>query len=161
MRTCVFAGTFDPFTKGHEFIVKKCLDIFDRVIIAVGVNVDKKPTFNTRQRVNAIKSVYADQKRVKVYSFSGMLTDFMKEKGVTVTVRGLRNAEDYKYESNMANYNADMYPEITTLYIPTPANLSYISSSAMRNILGLNGDIKEYIPEKAYEYLADIIKAKK
>ena len=101
MRTCVFAGTFDPFTKGHEFIVEKCLDIFDRVIIAVGVNVDKKPMFSTRHRVNAIKSVYAGEKKVKVFSFSGMLTDFMKEKGVTVTVRGLRNADDYKYETTM------------------------------------------------------------
>ena len=96
MKTCVFAGTFDPFTNGHEFIVNKCLDIFDRVIIAVGVNVDKKPMFTTRQRVNAIKSVFADNKKVKVYSFSGMLVDFMKNKGVTVTVRGLRNADDYK-----------------------------------------------------------------
>ena len=158
MKTCVFAGTFDPFTNGHEFIVNKCLDIFDRVIIAVGVNVDKKPMFTTRQRVNAIKSVFADNKKVKVYSFSGMLVDFMKNKGVTVTVRGLRNADDYKYETTMADYNADLYPEITTLYIPTPANLSYVSSSAMRNILGLKGDIKEYIPEKAYEYLKDYIK---
>ncbi|MBO7344472.1 MAG: pantetheine-phosphate adenylyltransferase [Clostridia bacterium] len=158
MKTCVFAGTFDPFTNGHEFIVNKCLDIFDRVIIAVGVNVDKKPMFTTRQRVNAIKSVFADNKKVKVYSFSGMLVDFMKNKGVTVTVRGLRNADDYKYETTMADYNADLYPEITTLYIPTPANLSYVSSSAMRNILGLKGDIKGYIPEKAYEYLKDYIK---
>ena len=158
MKTCVFAGTFDPFTNGHEFIVNKCLDIFDRVIIAVGVNVDKKPMFSTRQRVNAIKSVFADNKKVKVYSFSGMLVDFMKSKGVTVTVRGLRNAEDYKYETTMADYNADLYPEITTLYIPTPANLSYVSSSAMRNILGLKGDIKAYVPEKAYDYLKDYIK---
>ncbi len=158
MKTCVFAGTFDPFTKGHEFVVKKCLDIFDRVIIAVGVNVDKKPLFSARNRVNAIKSVYAGDRKVKVFSFSGMLTDFMKEKGITVTVRGLRNADDYKYETTMADYNADMYPEITTLYIPTPASLSYISSSAMRNIIKNNGDIVDYIPEKAYEYLKDKIK---
>ena len=153
MKTCVFAGTFDPFTKGHEFVVKKCLDIFDRVIIAVGVNVDKKPMFSARHRVNAIKSVYADNKRVKVYSFSGMLTDFMKEKGVTVTVRGLRNADDYKYETTMERFNRDMYGEMTTLYIPTPKELVHVSSSAIRNILKLGGDASEYLPKAVCEYI--------
>ncbi len=160
MKTCVFAGTFDPFTKGHEYIVNKCLDIFDKVIIAVGVNVNKAPYFSLEQRMTAINKIYDTDDRIEVCSFSGMLVDFMKEKGITVTVRGIRNADDYKYETQMANYNYDMYKEVTTLYIPTPNCLEHVSSSAMRNILGLKGDIKPYIPLACYEYLDKIIKEK-
>ena len=79
MKTCVFAGSFDPFTNGHDYVVQKCLEMFDKVVIAVGVNVDKKPMFTDLERVEIIKNVYADEKRVEITSFSGMLTDFMKE----------------------------------------------------------------------------------
>ena len=79
MRTCVFAGTFDPFTSGHEYVVDKCLEIFDKVIIAVGVNVDKKPFFSIDERLEIIKSVYADNDRIEVASYTGMLVDFMKK----------------------------------------------------------------------------------
>ncbi len=159
MKVCVFAGTFDPFTKGHEYVTNKCLEIFDKVIIAVGVNVDKTPYFTLQERIDAIKLIYDDE-RVLVRSFSGMLVDFMKEEGVAVTVRGIRNLDDYKYETTMANYNKDMYPEVTTLYIPTPNELEHISSSAMRNIIWLKGDIKNYIPEKSYAFIKDIIDKK-
>lgn len=137
MKTCVFAGTFDPFTNGHAYVVEKCLEMFDKVIIAVGVNVDKTPLFNEEQRVNAIKKIYSDESRVEVLTYDGMLADFMKQKGVKVTVRGIRNQDDYKYETTMAHYNQDMYPEIITVYIPTPVELTYVSSSAIRNILEL------------------------
>ena len=126
MRTCVFAGTFDPFTNGHAYIVDKCLETFDKVIVAVGVNVDKKPYFTDDERVQAIKEVYADNERVSVKKYDGMLVDFMKKEGVKVTVRGLRNEDDYKYETTMARYNEDMYPEIITVYIPAPANLTSV-----------------------------------
>lgn len=161
MKTCVFAGTFDPFTNGHEFVVNKCLDMFDKVVVAVGVNVDKTPYFTLEQRMTAIKKLYEGDDRVEVCSFSGMLVDFMKEKGITVTVRGIRNVDDYKYETTMANYNYDMYPQVSTIYIPTPNSLEHVSSSAMRNILGLKGDIKPYIPNACYEYFNEIIKEEK
>ena len=110
MKTCVFAGTFDPFTNGHEYIVNKCLEMFDKVIVAIGVNVDKTPLFTEQERINAIRKVYQDNARVEVLTYSGMLVDFMKEKGVKITVRGFRNQDDYKYETTMAHYNQDMYP---------------------------------------------------
>lgn len=160
MKTCVFAGTFDPFTKGHEYIVNKCLELFDKVYIALGENDGKTPFFSLDERMDIIKLLYKDNDKVCVCSFSGMLVDFMKENDIFVTVRGIRNLDDYKYETTMANYNFDMYPEITTLYIPTPNVLEHVSSSAMRTIIGLKGDIKQYIPDKIYKHLDKIIKEK-
>lgn len=160
MKTCVFAGTFDPFTKGHEYVANKCLEMFDKVIIVLGENVDKKPFFTLTERIDAIKKIYGDNQRVEVCTFSGMLVDFMKEREVTITVRGIRNIDDYKYETTMANYNLDMYPEITTVYLPTPNELEHVSSSAMRNIIGLKGDIGKYIPEKSLAFIKGIIDKK-
>ncbi len=160
MRTCVFAGTFDPFTNGHAYIVDKCLETFDKVIVAVGVNVDKKPYFTDDERAQAIKEVYADNERVSVKKYDGMLVDFMKKEGVKVTVRGLRNEDDYKYETTMARYNEDMYPEVVTVYIPAPANLTYVSSTAIKNLIDLNSSFDKYVPVKAAEYLKSVIKNK-
>lgn len=160
MKTCVFAGTFDPFTKGHAFVVEKCLELFDKVVIAVGVNVDKKPLFTTDERVDIINAVYQDNDKIEVAVFEGMLVDFMKEKGIKFTVRGLRDVDDYKYETTMARYNEDMYGEVTTLFIPTPISLSYVSSSAMRNIINLGAEFNEYVPEKAIAKIKELIKNK-
>lgn len=160
MKTCVFAGTFDPFSKGHEYIVDKCLETFDKVVIAIGVNVDKTPMFSLDERIEIIKSIYDDE-RVEVASFTGMLTAFMKEKGIKFNVRGIRNEDDYKYENTMAKYNADMYPEMISVFIPTPNDLVYVSSTAIRNILDLHANAEKYLPEKAVETLDKIIKAKK
>lgn len=159
MKTCVFAGTFDPFSKGHEYVVEKCLEIFDKVVIAIGVNVDKTPTFSLEERERIIKSVYNDE-RVEVASFDGMLTEFMKERGIKFNVRGIRNEDDYKYENTMAKYNSDMYPEIVSVFIPTPNRLSYVSSSAIRNVLKLNSDATKYLPEAAVNVVNEIVKAK-
>ncbi len=153
MKACVFAGTFDPFTKGHEYVVNKCLETFDKVIIAVGVNVDKTPLFCQEERVEIINSVFGGNDRVQVVTYTGMLVDFMKENGVKVTVRGIRNEQDYKYETTMAHYNKDMYDDCITMFIPTPTNLTYVSSSAIRNILSLKGDITPYVPQKAVEII--------
>ncbi len=149
MKTCVFAGTFDPFTTGHEYVVDKCLEIFDKVIIAVGINRAKTPFFTTEERVDGIKSVYEGNERVEVDVFSGLLVDFMKTKGAIFNVRGIRNEKDYLYETEMASYNQDFYPEITTVYIPTPKNLAFVSSSAVRQLLEHGASIDGYLPKKA------------
>lgn len=160
MKTCVFAGTFDPFSKGHEYVVDKCLETFDKAVIAIGVNVEKTPMFTLNERMEIIKSIYDDE-RVEVTSFSGMLTTFMKEKNIKFNVRGIRNEDDYKYENTMAKYNADMYPEMVSLFIPTPNELVYVSSTAIRNILELEANAEKYLPQKAIETVEKIIKAKK
>jgi len=160
MKTCVFAGTFDPITKGHTFVIDKCLELFDKVVVAIGVNVDKKPLFTLEERFSLILAEYGTNEKVKVTSFSGMLTDFMKENDITVTVRGLRNQDDYKYETVMAQYNRDLYPQITTIYIPTPNELLHVSSSGVRNIIELSADYQPYLTEKVAKRAKEILKNK-
>lgn len=153
MKVCVFAGTFDPITKGHAFVVNKCLEMFDKVVIAIGVNTDKSPMFSLEDRKKMISLAFNGEKRVEISTFTGMLTDFMKENQIKVNVRGIRDIDDYKYETTMERYNRDMYPEMTTIYIPTPKELVHISSSAMRNILALKGDASEYLPNGVWEFI--------
>lgn len=155
MKICVFAGTFDPFTKGHAFVVEKCLETFDKVVIAIGVNTDKTPMFSLDDRKQMISLAFKGEKRVEIATFTGMLVDFMKKNDIKVNVRGIRDMDDYKYETTMERYNRDMYPEMTTIYIPTPKELVHISSSAMRNILELKGDASEYLPEGIFEFIKE------
>lgn len=159
MKTCVFAGSFDPFTTGHEYVVSKCLEIFDKVVVAVGKNADKKPLLDQNERLELIKVIYAQNPNVEVAVFDGMLVDFMKERGIKFTVRGIRNVEDYNYETTMAQYNKDLCPEITTVYIPTPASVAHVSSSAIRTIVKSNGDYCLYVPELGRKYLEQVLKA--
>ena len=153
MKVCVFAGTFDPFTKGHAFVVDKCLETFDKVVVAIGVNTEKNPMFSLDDRKQMISLAYKGEKRVEIKTFTGMLVDFMKENDIKVNVRRIRDIDDYKSETTMERYNRDMYPEMTTIYIPTPKELVHISSSAMRNILELKGDASEYLPKGVLEFI--------
>ena len=155
MKVCVFAGTFDPFTKGHAFVVEKCLETFDKVFIAIGVNTDKNPMFSLDDRKQMISLAFKGEKRVEIATFTGMLVDFMKENDIKVNVRGIRDIDDYKYETTMERYNRDMYPEMTTIYIPTPKELVHISSTAMRNILELKGDASEYLQENVWKFIRE------
>ncbi len=153
MKTCVFAGTFDPITIGHTFVIEKCLEIFDKVIIALGVNQDKSPMFALETRKKMINLAVGNNGKVEITSFEGMLVDFMKKNGIKVNVRGIRDIDDYKYETTMERFNRDMYGEMTTLYIPTPKELVHVSSSAIRNILELGSDASEYLPKAVCEYI--------
>ncbi len=158
---CVFAGTFDPLTVGHTYVINKCLECFDRVVVAVGVNSDKSPLFSLSERMDMIKKAFCGEQRVEVKSFDGMLVDFMKRENITVNVRGVRNNDDYKYEANMASFNEDMYPEITTVFIPTPLSLSHVSSSAVRSIISYGADIDKYVPQSVVDlYITKKLKNK-
>lgn len=153
MKKCVFAGTFDPLTNGHAFVIEKCLELFDQVVVALGVNVDKKPMFSLADRKNMIENTFKGVKNVSVQTFSGMLVDFMKENDIEFNVRGIRDADDYKYELTMERYNRDMFEQMTTIFIPTPKDLVQVSSSAMRSIIDLKGSIAEYVPKAVFEYI--------
>ncbi len=160
MKVCVFAGTFDPITKGHEFVIEKCLEMFDKVVVALGVNQDKTPMFSLEQRKQMISLAFSGEKRVEVKEFSGMLTDFMRENGIKINVRGIRNQDDYKYETTMERFNRDMYSDMITLYIPTPNDLVYVSSTAIRNILTMGADASGYLPQAVCDYIKTIQKDK-
>ena len=153
MKVCVFAGTFDPITIGHTFVIEKCLEIFDKVVIALGVNQEKTPMFDIQARKKMIELAVSNSDRVEITSFEGMLVDFMKKNNIKVNVRGIRNQDVYKYETTMERFNRDMYKDMTTLYIPTPKELVHISSSAIRNILNLGADASEYLPKAVCEFI--------
>lgn len=161
MKTCVFAGTFDPFTTGHEYVVEKSLQLFDKVVIAVGVNNEKSPLFSIEERLRILNTVYADNDRVKVKEFSGLLVEFMQKNGYTIYVRGVRNAEDYKYENTMHKFNLDFYKDLITVYIPTPNQLEHVSSSAVKSIINMKAGFERYLPEKSIKVINDILNSKK
>ena len=153
MKVCVFAGTFDPLTNGHKFVIDSCLKMFDKVVVAIGVNVDKSPMFSLDKRKQMILDTFNADKRVEVKEFSGMLTDFMKNNGITINVRGIRDMDDYKYETTMERYNRDMLDDLITIYIPTPKDLVQVSSKAIRNIIQLKGDCSKYLPSQVNEFI--------
>ena len=154
MKVCVFAGTFDPITIGHTFVIEKCLEMFDKVVVALGINQDKTPMFDLESRKKMIALAVGNDNRVEIASFDGMLVDFMKKNNIKVNVRGIRDIDDYKYETTMERFNRDMYNDMTTIYIPTPKELVHISSSAIRNILNLNSDASEYLPKAVCEFIS-------
>ena len=157
MKTCVFAGTFDPITNGHVYVINKCLESFDKVVIAVGENHDKSPVFNLGERIEMMKEVFSNNQMVEVKEFNGMLVEFMKEQNIKINVRGIRDEVDYKYETKMARYNLDMYPELITVFIPTPADLVHVSSSGVRTIMSYKTkEVDKYVPK----VVAEKIKAK-
>ncbi len=161
MKTCVFAGTFDPFTTGHEYVVEKSLQLFDKVIIAVGVNNEKTPLFSLQERVKILKEIYNGDERVEIKEFSGLLVNFMKENGLNIYVRGVRNEEDYKYENTMHKFNIDFYKDLITVYIPTPNELEHVSSTSVKSIINMNAEFEKYVPKNSVNIIYQILKSKK
>ena len=147
MRECVFAGTFDPFTKGHEEVVTKCLKMFDKVIVAILDNHDKTPMFTAEERASFIEKLYKDNKSVEIKTSHGLLVDFMRENKILVNVRGIRNAEDFKYENDMVYFNQEMYPELITVYLPSSPEKTHVSSTAIRSLIRAKADISKYLPQ--------------
>lgn len=161
MRECVFAGTFDPFTIGHKDVVEKCLKMFDRVHIAVLNNHDKTPLFDGETRVGFIGKIFSGDERVVVEHSDGLLVDFMREKNIFVNVRGIRNAEDFKYETNMFYYNQEMFPELITVYLPSSLNKTHISSTSIRMLINAGADITPYVPEEIVEDIKEALRSLK
>ena len=160
MKTCVFAGTFDPFTVGHLDVVEKCCKIFDKVVIAIGVNAEKKPFFTLDERILVLKEIFAKNPQVEITHFSGLLVDFMKKNGYTVYVRGVRNQDDYKYETLTCCYNEDFYPELITVFIPTPKKFEHVSSTSVREVIEMGADYSRYLPEKSRELVKELVAKK-
>lgn len=160
MKTCVFAGTFDPFTVGHLDVVEKCKKIFDKVIVAIGVNDEKKPYFSTDERARVLEKIFEGDDKVEIERFNGLLVDFMKKKGLSVYIRGVRNADDYKYETLTNCYNEDFYPELVTLYIPTPKKYEHVSSTSVREVMRIGADWTKYIPQSAVPLTKELLAKK-
>ena len=146
-RIALFAGSFDPFTRGHEVVVEEALRLFDEVVIGVGENVSKRSLLSVEQRCRLIDDLYRDNDAVKVASYSTLTGDFAREVGATVLVRGVRNTIDFEFERSIEATNRQLFPDLTTVLLPTPADYMHISSSMVRELLAFGRDVSDYMPQ--------------
>lgn len=152
MKTAIFAGSFDPITKGHEDIVLQAMPLFDEIIIAIGVNIDKKYAFPLEKRIKWIENTFAEYPKVKVVSYQGLTVEFCKKMNANFIIRGLRNTTDFEYESVIAEANKKLNPEVETIFFLSNPNLRCVSSSVVRDIIKNGGDLTAFIPEKSGFY---------
>ena len=153
MKKCVFAGTFDPFTVGHEDTVRKCLALFDEVVVAVAENKQKRCMFSAQARVEMIRAVFADEPRVRVMRWEGVIADLLKREGTPFYVRGIRNTVDFEYENADFYAIRDLDPSLITLYIPAEQKHLHVSSTLVKNCIAFEKPYREYVPAAVYEYL--------
>ena len=146
-KIALFAGSFDPFTRGHEAVVEEALRLFDEVVIGVGENVSKCSLLSMEQRCRLIADVYKENNRVRVASYSTLTGDFACQVGATVLVRGVRNTVDFEMERTIEATNRELYPELTTVLLVTPAEYMHISSSMVRELLAFGRKVEEYLPQ--------------
>jgi pantetheine-phosphate adenylyltransferase len=147
-KIALFAGSFDPFTRGHEAVVEEALRLFDEVVVAVGENVSKRSLLSVEQRCQLIADLYKDNARVRVASYSTLTGDFARKVGATVLVRGVRNTVDFEMERTMEATNRDLFPELTTVLLITPAEYHHISSSMVRELMAFGRSVDDYLPQK-------------
>lgn len=140
----VFPGSFDPFTKGHEAVIRKAASLFDKIIIAVGVNSSKNYQFSLEKRIEHINDIFQGDEKVEVQSFQKLTVDFCKEIGANHIVRGLRNSNDFEYEQAIAHMNFDL-AGIDTVFFLTELKYNAISSSIVREIYKNDGDIEQFV----------------
>ena len=146
MRKAIFPGSFDPITLGHEDIIKRSIPLFDEIIIAIGVNAEKKYMFSLEDRKRFIEEAFKDEPKVKVITYSGLTIDLCKKEKADFILRGLRNPADFEFEKAIAHTNRVM-SKIETVFLLTAARTSFISSSIVRDVLRNGGDISQLVPE--------------
>jgi pantetheine-phosphate adenylyltransferase len=143
-RIAVYPGSFDPVTKGHEDLIHRSLEFVDQLIVAVAVNASKQPLFSVDERVAMLKQAVTD-KRVEVQSFEGLLAEFSKQVGARVIIRGLRAVSDFEYEFQMALMNRNLAPGIETVFLVPAFDLTYLSSSLVREVARFGGDVSQLV----------------
>ncbi len=153
MRTFVYPGSFDPVTNGHLDIINRAAKICDKLIVLVSVNVNKAHCFTMEERMELLRLAVGEQDNIEITSFSGLLVDFMKERGATTIIKGLRAVMDFEYEMQMALLNRHMDNDIDTLFMMTGIDYSYLSSSIIRELARYGGKIDDFVPPQ----IADII----
>ncbi|MFO7818145.1 MAG: pantetheine-phosphate adenylyltransferase [Thermodesulfobacteriota bacterium] len=149
----IYPGTFDPLTNGHVSLIRRGLDVFGQVIVAVAYHSPKDPLFTLEQRVQMAREVFSEDKRVYVEPFSGLLIDYAREKNASAILRGLRAVSDFEYEFQMALMNRRLEREIQTVFMMTDYKWLYISSTIIKDVAKLGGDINGLVPENVEKQL--------
>jgi pantetheine-phosphate adenylyltransferase len=145
-RVAIFPGSFDPFTIGHESIVKRALPLFDKIVIMIGYNSNKRSFFPVEKRESWIREVFKDEPRVEVLSHEGLTVDFCKKVNASYILRGLRTSADFEYERAIAQINKKMYPQIESVFLLTMPEHTPINSTIVRDIILHGGDASMFLP---------------
>ena len=143
--TVVYPGTFDPITNGHTDLVRRAARLFDRVIVAVAANPTKRPQFSVEERVSMAEQALVDLPSVEVVGFDGLLADFVRQRQAQVILRGLRAVSDFEYEFQLAGMNRRLAPELETLFLTPAEEFAFVSSSLVREIAALGGDVSHFV----------------
>ena len=146
MKRAIFPGSFDPITLGHYDIIERGVKLFDELVIAIGVNADKKYMFSLEERVRFIEEAFQHEPKIKVVTYKGLTVDFAKKIDADFILRGLRNPADFEFEKAIAHTNRDLAP-IETVFLLTAAKTSYISSSIVRDVIRNGGNYKILVPD--------------
>ena len=144
-RNAVYPGTFDPITNGHTDLVRRAATIFDRVVVAVAADTNKEPMFTLEQRVEMARRVLADVDNVEVKGYTGLTVDFARQNGLSVIVRGLRAVSDFEFEFQLANMSRHLTPEIESVFLTPQEQYTFISSTLIRQIAVLGGNVSEFV----------------
>ena len=147
-KIAVFPGSFSPFTLGHKSVVDTALPLFEKIIIAIGINDQKKSEFSLEKRKKWIKSVYIDNPKIEVISYDGLTVDYCDHIKSKYIIRGLRNSKDFEYEKQIAITNNKINNDIETIFILTSNNVTHISSTIIRDIIKNGGDASQFLPEQ-------------
>lgn len=144
--TAMYAGSFDPFTRGHADIVARGLQLFDKVVIAIGVNESKRNLFSSEERLRQISRYYQNEPRVEVYTYNGLTVSFAQEQGIRFLLRGVRSSTDMEYERTLADLNRNI-ADMETILLPASQLFTHISSTVVRELLHFGGDVSGFLPE--------------
>ncbi len=151
----MYPGTFDPITLGHEDLVRRATRLFDRVVVAIAANPSKEPMFSLEERVELAQVVLADLNDVEVMGYSGLTVDFARDNDLQAIVRGLRAISDFEYEFQLANMNRHLTDEVESVFLTPTETYTYISSSLVREICGMGGDISEFVSPEVKDALME------
>lgn len=156
----VYPGTFDPITNGHCDLVERAARLFDRVVIGIAANPDKRPLFDMQDRITMAETALAGLDNIEITGFSGLLVDFVRQQQANVILRGLRAVSDFEYEMQLASMNRHLANEIETLFLTPSEQSSFISSSLVKEIANHGGDVREFVHPGVARRLAEILPGK-
>jgi pantetheine-phosphate adenylyltransferase len=157
-KIAMFPGSFDPITKGHESVIKRAAPLFDKLIVAIGINTEKKGYFSVEQRKKWLMEVFKDQPNIEIMEYEGLTVDFCKKVNAKFLLRGLRTSADFEFERSIGQTNKMLYPDIETLFLLTTPEHTALNSSIVRDVIKNGGDVSAFVPDalvqdlKQYQY---------
>lgn len=160
MIKAVYPGTFDPLTKGHLDVINRARKLFSKIIILVAHHNEKNPLFSVEARKRMIKESVRGMKNVEVDSYDGLIVDYAKKKKISVVIRGLRAISDFEYEFQMALMNRKISPEVETVFLVPHESFTYLSSSLIKEIISVGGNISHFVPEVVKKFVKEELKRK-